>query len=106
MYKRQTLHRLSIQAFEPVLIEGSAIRLHPLVCNAVSYTHLDVYKRQDDVLIKTLKKDPAHDEESALKEIYKRLRPGDPATALSLIHIFPGRTDCGIYPRGPRREEG
>ena len=27
-----TLHRLSIQAFEPVLIEGSAIRLHPLVC--------------------------------------------------------------------------
>lgn len=29
-----TLHRLSIQAFEPVLIEGSAIRLHPLVCTA------------------------------------------------------------------------
>ncbi|MGN0873947.1 MAG: DNA-directed RNA polymerase subunit beta' [Akkermansia sp.] len=27
-----TLHRLSIQAFEPVLIEGDAIRLHPLVC--------------------------------------------------------------------------
>jgi len=29
-----TLHRLSIQAFEPVLIEGSAIQLHPLVCTA------------------------------------------------------------------------
>jgi DNA-directed RNA polymerase subunit beta' len=29
-----TLHRLSIQAFEPVLIEGSAIRLHPLTCGA------------------------------------------------------------------------
>lgn len=29
-----TLHRLSIQAFEPVLIEGKAIRLHPLVCSA------------------------------------------------------------------------
>ncbi len=29
-----TLHRLSIQAFELVLIEGSAIRLHPLVCTA------------------------------------------------------------------------
>ncbi|MFC2022879.1 DNA-directed RNA polymerase subunit beta', partial [Chloroflexota bacterium] len=29
-----TLHRLSIQAFEPVLIEGSAIQLHPLVCSA------------------------------------------------------------------------
>ena len=27
-----TLHRLSIQAFEPVLIEGDAIRVHPLVC--------------------------------------------------------------------------
>ncbi len=29
-----TLHRLSIQAFEPVLIGGKAIRLHPLVCTA------------------------------------------------------------------------
>ena len=29
-----TLHRLSIQAFEPVLVEGRAIRLHPLVCTA------------------------------------------------------------------------
>jgi len=29
-----TLHRLSIQAFEPVLIDGSAIQLHPLVCTA------------------------------------------------------------------------
>ncbi|MBQ5612455.1 MAG: DNA-directed RNA polymerase subunit beta', partial [Clostridia bacterium] len=29
-----TLHRLSIQAFEPVLVEGRAIKLHPLVCPA------------------------------------------------------------------------
>jgi DNA-directed RNA polymerase subunit beta' len=29
-----TLHRLSIQAFQPVLIEGKAIRLHPMVCTA------------------------------------------------------------------------
>jgi len=29
-----TLHRLSLQAFEPVLIDGSAIQLHPLVCTA------------------------------------------------------------------------
>ena len=29
-----TLHRLGIQAFEPVLIEGKAIRMHPLVCTA------------------------------------------------------------------------
>ena len=29
-----TLHRLGIQAFEPILVEGKAIRLHPLVCAA------------------------------------------------------------------------
>ena len=27
-----TLHRMGIQAFEPVLVEGNAIKLHPLVC--------------------------------------------------------------------------
>ncbi|MEM7010268.1 MAG: DNA-directed RNA polymerase subunit beta [Verrucomicrobiota bacterium] len=39
---------------------------------------VDVSK--DDILIKSLKKDPANDKEEALKEIYKRLRPGDPPT--------------------------
>ena len=29
-----TLHRLSIQAFQPVLVEGKALRIHPLVCTA------------------------------------------------------------------------
>src|SRR5688572_7822723 len=29
-----TLHRLGIQAFEPVLVEGKAIRIHPMVCSA------------------------------------------------------------------------
>src|SRR4029453_4412301 len=29
-----TLHRLGIQAFEPVLVEGKAIQIHPLVCAA------------------------------------------------------------------------
>ena len=29
-----TLHRLGIQAFEPTLVEGKAIKLHPLVCTA------------------------------------------------------------------------
>src|ERR1700750_2259223 len=32
--REPTLHRLGIQAFEPVLIEGKAIQLHPLVCSA------------------------------------------------------------------------
>ena len=29
-----TLHRLGIQAFEPVLVEGKALKLHPLCCTA------------------------------------------------------------------------
>ena len=33
-----TLHRLGIQAFEPVLVEGRAIKLHPLVCTCLLYT--------------------------------------------------------------------
>src|SRR6202043_2235880 len=32
--RASTLHRLGIQAFEPVLVEGKAIRIHPLVCTA------------------------------------------------------------------------
>src|SRR5258706_16392141 len=31
-----TLHRMGIQAFEPVLVEGNAIRIHPLVCGGVN----------------------------------------------------------------------
>ena len=34
MNRAPTLHRLGIQAFEPVLVEGRALRLHPLVCTA------------------------------------------------------------------------
>jgi DNA-directed RNA polymerase subunit beta len=36
--------------------------------------------RQNEVLLKSLKKDPAHDEDSALKNIYRNLHPGDPPT--------------------------
>src|SRR5439155_1717197 len=36
-----TLHRLSIQAFEPILIEGKAIQLHPLVCAAYNADFVD-----------------------------------------------------------------
>ncbi|MCX6858584.1 MAG: DNA-directed RNA polymerase subunit beta, partial [Verrucomicrobia bacterium] len=35
---------------------------------------------QDDLIITSLRKDPAKDEDEALKEIYRRLRPGDPPT--------------------------
>ena len=34
MFNSSTLHRLGIQAFEPVLVEGRAIKLHPLACTA------------------------------------------------------------------------
>jgi DNA-directed RNA polymerase subunit beta' len=37
-----TLHRLGIQAFEPTLIEGKAIQLHPLVCSAFNADFLTV----------------------------------------------------------------
>jgi DNA-directed RNA polymerase subunit beta len=37
--------------------------------------------REDEILIKSLRKDPAKDEDSALKDIYRKLRPGDPPTA-------------------------
>ena len=40
-----------------------------------------VDSRDDEILLKSLRKDPAEDEESALKDIYKKLRPGDPPTA-------------------------
>ena len=36
---------------------------------------------EDDIIIKSLKKDPASNEEEALEEIYRRLRPGDPVSA-------------------------
>ena len=34
LHRAPTLHRLGIQAFEPVLVEGRALKLHPLVCTA------------------------------------------------------------------------
>ena len=40
-----------------------------------------VDSRDDEILLKSLRKDPAEAEESALKDIYKKLRPGDPPTA-------------------------
>ncbi|MCL4103737.1 UNVERIFIED_CONTAM: hypothetical protein GTU68_059816 [Idotea baltica] len=45
-------------------------------------TDEDIIKEffEDDLLIKSLKKDPANNEEEALKDIYRRLRPGDPPT--------------------------
>ena len=55
----------------------------------------------DDTVIKALKKDPAHDEEEALKDIYRKLRPGDPPTVanaralLKRLFFDPKKYDLG-----------
>src|SRR3954453_5038158 len=57
--------------------------------------------KDDDTIIKALKKDPAHDEEEALKDIYRRLRPGDPPTIpnarglLKRLFFDPKKYDLG-----------
>ncbi|GAB4174771.1 MAG: DNA-directed RNA polymerase subunit beta [Terrimicrobiaceae bacterium] len=57
--------------------------------------------KEDDTIIKSLKKDPAHDEEEALKDIYRKLRPGDPPTVqnargmLKRLFFDPKRYDLG-----------
>jgi DNA-directed RNA polymerase subunit beta len=57
--------------------------------------------KDDDTIIKSLKKDPAHDEDEALKDIYRKLRPGDPPTVQNargmLKRLFhdPKRYDLG-----------
>ncbi|MEI6608072.1 MAG: DNA-directed RNA polymerase subunit beta, partial [Verrucomicrobiota bacterium] len=49
---------------------------------ALGQTQVEVIDgREDEILLKSLRKDPARDEESALKDIYRKLRPGDPPTA-------------------------
>ena len=55
----------------------------------------------EGIVIKCMKKDPTHNEEDALKEIYNRLRPGDPPTAanaralLKRLFFDPKRYDLG-----------
>ncbi len=57
--------------------------------------------KNDDSIIKALKKDPARDQEEALKDIYRRLRPGDPPTVanakalLKRLFFDPKRYDLG-----------
>ncbi|MEM1058714.1 MAG: DNA-directed RNA polymerase subunit beta [Verrucomicrobiota bacterium] len=57
--------------------------------------------KDDDTIIKCLKKDPTHDTDEALKDIYRRLRPGDPPTVanaralLKRLFFDPKRYDIG-----------
>ncbi|BCU75655.1 DNA-directed RNA polymerase subunit beta [Luteolibacter sp. LG18] len=64
------------KAYEPLTI-GIVRQLIALGHKAVEV----IDSREDEILLKSLRKDPARDEESALKDIYRKLRPGDPPTA-------------------------
>ncbi|OJV08334.1 MAG: DNA-directed RNA polymerase subunit beta, partial [Verrucomicrobia bacterium 61-8] len=84
------------RAFEP--LNAATIR------QLISLGHKTVKvvdTKDDDTIIKSLKKDPAHDEEEALKDIYRKLRPGDPPTVqnarsmLKRLFFDPKRYDLG-----------
>jgi len=84
------------RAFEP--LNAATIR------QLISLGHKTVKvvdTKEDDTIIKSLKKDPAKDEEEALKDIYRKLRPGDPPTVqnarsmLKRLFFDPKRYDLG-----------
>jgi DNA-directed RNA polymerase subunit beta len=84
------------RAFEP-LTRATIQQILTLGVNEVEV--VDV--KDDDTIIKSIKKDPAHDEEEALKDIYRRLRPGDPPTVanarglLRRLFFDPKKYDLG-----------
>src|SRR5213596_718933 len=66
------------RAFEPLTLatvrQIMALKIHEVKVIDIS---------NDDTIVKALRKDPAHDQEEALKDIYRRLRPGDPPTVVN-----------------------
>jgi DNA-directed RNA polymerase subunit beta len=84
------------RAFEP-LTKATVQQILTLGVNEVDV----VDAKDDDTIIKSIKKDPAHDEEEALKDIYRRLRPGDPPTVanarglLKRLFFDPKKYDLG-----------
>jgi DNA-directed RNA polymerase subunit beta len=84
------------RAFEPLTVATIRQIL------SLGVTEIEVVDiKKDDSIIKALKKDPAHDEEEALKDIYRKLRPGDPPTAanarglLKRLFFDPKKYDLG-----------
>jgi DNA-directed RNA polymerase subunit beta len=84
------------RAFEP-LTKATIRQILALGVKSVDVVDIKL----DDTIIKALKKDPAHDEEEALKDIYRRLRPGDPPTVpnarglLKRLFFDPKKYDLG-----------
>ncbi len=84
------------RAFEP--LSRTAVRQ----LLDLGHTNVQVVDtKNDDTVIKAIKKDPAHDEDEALKDIYRRLRPGDPPTVanaralLKRLFFDPKKYDLG-----------
>ena len=88
------------RAFEPLNL-GTIRQLLELGYKSIKV----VDTKLDDTIIKSLKKDPAHNEEEALKDIYRKLRPGDPPTIpnarsmLKRLFFDPKRYDLGSVGR-------
>lgn len=81
-----TLHRLSIQAFQPVLIEGKAIQIHPMVCSAFN-ADFD----GDQMAVHVPLTDKAREEASNLMlSVRNLLKPasGDPITTPTLDMVL------------------
>src|SRR5712672_922363 len=84
------------RAFEPLTLatvrQIMALKIHEVKVIDISH---------DDTIVKALRKDPAHDQEEALKDIYRRLRPGDPPTVanaralLKRLFFDPKKYDLG-----------
>src|SRR5438876_248535 len=84
------------RAFEPLTLatvrQIMALKIHEVKVIDIS---------SDDTIVKALRKDPAHDQEEALKDIYRRLRPGDPPTVanaralLKRLFFDPKKYDLG-----------
>jgi DNA-directed RNA polymerase subunit beta len=85
------------RAFEP-LSKAVVKQIAELGVNRIRVVDTTV---DDGIVIKCLKKDPAKNEEEALKDIYRRLRPGDPPTAanaralIKRLFFDPKRYDLG-----------
>ncbi|MDK3161939.1 DNA-directed RNA polymerase subunit beta [Kamptonema cortianum] len=84
------------RAFEPL---SKAVVKQLLDLGVKSVQVVDT--KEDDTIIKSLKKDPTHNEDEALREIYRRLRPGDPPTVanakalIKRLFFDPRRYDLG-----------
>jgi DNA-directed RNA polymerase subunit beta len=85
------------RAFEP-LSKAVVKQIAELGVNKIKVVDTSV---DEGIMLKCLKKDPAKNEEEALKDIYRRLRPGDPPTAanaralLKRLFFDPKRYDLG-----------